>query len=204
MKTTARSALLFAPVLLVVSSFAQQRQARTSGPSQQETVSWLHDKLLTLGGLSFTWKGKSPVETTVVLHYTDFKVAATAVELSSETTVDRSDDSFHDENQTTERFSLRDLDFDSATTKTYKAGEGAEGCDGMRLFVRGVQPCVQLSIPTIGRKESVRWEMTHPEFPLGKTGTRAGVYVFFADPDLASRVLAALKHAAELSEPEPF
>lgn len=181
-----------------------------SGPSLEETTAWLHDKIVSLGGWShasrITERGfqRTWVNNATSFKYTDLAIRGSELELKITQVVssDNPDLSLTINSRVT--VDLKSLDFASATIA--EAPIPVDTADNENI-VSGDKSFISLGIPTIGKQKlgSVQNQIIGKSFGNDvKYATSSEIDISFTDADLAKRALAALKHAAELSKPEPF
>jgi hypothetical protein len=170
---------------------ASPPDAMASGPSLEETTSWLQDKIVYVGGLSHGYTDSIGKEHTVLSRAksADFNACRVTIE----------GDTVEDGRVTTRSSSVTLQDLDETPERRQSDNPGIPGA----AFAFGDRQVFSIKFHTTGDKNLVRSQF----LPSGMGSELPYFVLAFADQDMADRVAKAMSHAIEVCKtqnPEPF
>jgi hypothetical protein len=166
--------------------------ATASGPSLEETTSWLRDKITYVGGLNYGYTDTIGNERTVLYRYTSTDFNSCRVTIVLETVLDG-------RLSTTASYSVSLQDLDGTPDGRHSDNPGIPGA----AYAFGAGQEFSIKFHTAGNKNLVRYRF----LPSGMGSELPYLRLVFADGDMANRVAKALSHAIDVCKaqnPEPF
>jgi hypothetical protein len=195
MKTNWMATAILLLLVMSLGSMSAAQQAKSkpapskdNGPSLDETITWLKDKILKFGGFSYVYRDPAfPNSQQRVLSYTDAKLDGCEWEMTAR---DSGSGQFIEDT-----FSLKLQELNSKAIVV----SGIGGLLSSSTIIRGDHEFFDVLVTTEGNKEVIVWHGT-------SNGKTSKYELAFTDMEIADRVAKAVSHAITLckANPEPF